>query len=81
MAWKIDFARAYDKLHWQFIKSVLWEVSLRGKFLQLMIQCFTSMYSKVVVNGELTQSFTPTSGVRQDTLSPYLFYAWRSYPI
>ncbi|KAK0575315.1 hypothetical protein LWI29_037124 [Acer saccharum] len=43
MAWKIDLAKAYDKLQWGFIKHVLEEVGISGKLNTLIMSCITSV--------------------------------------
>ncbi|KAK3226778.1 hypothetical protein Dsin_006640 [Dipteronia sinensis] len=74
IAWKIDLAKAYDKLQWGFIKLVLEEVGIVRKINDLIMSCITNVSYKVVVNGELTESFIPKFGIRQgDHLSPYIF--------
>ncbi|KAK3183231.1 hypothetical protein Dsin_030517 [Dipteronia sinensis] len=74
MAWKIDLAKAYNKLHWSFIKSVHVEIGIGEKFVELIMWCTTSVRYQVILNGELTEPFRPGYGIRQrDPLSPYIF--------
>ncbi|KAI5334405.1 hypothetical protein L3X38_024538 [Prunus dulcis] len=73
-AWKIDLSKAYDRLNWGFIESVLLEVGLPNIFIQLIMQCVSTVRYQICINGELTDPFSPSSGIRQgDPLSRYHF--------
>ncbi|CAL8174658.1 unnamed protein product [Prunus armeniaca] len=74
IAWKIDLSKACDLMQWPFIREVLWEAGIKGSILELLMQCITSVQYKAILNGELTDSFSPQCGIRQgDPLSPYIF--------
>lgn len=71
IAWKVDLSKAYDRLNWNFIRFVLNEIGLPSMLSQLIMSCVSTVRYQVCVNGELTDSFTPTSSIRQrDPLSP-----------
>ncbi|XP_056688102.1 uncharacterized protein [Spinacia oleracea] len=74
MAIKIDFKKAYDRLRWAFIRDTLMQINLSLLLVSTIMECVTSTSLKVLWNGESSESFLPSRGIRQgDQLSPYLF--------
>lgn len=74
MAIKIDFEKAYDRLWWSFIKESLMELRLPIRMIELIMQCVCSTNLQILWNGEPTDAFKPSRGIRQgDPLSPYLY--------
>ncbi|CAL8992705.1 unnamed protein product [Prunus brigantina] len=73
-AWKMNLSKAYDRLKWSFIEQTLAEIGIGDISLQLIMSCVKSVAYKIIMNRELTESFKPQRGVRQDDpLSLYLF--------
>ncbi|XP_062021276.1 uncharacterized protein LOC133737799 [Rosa rugosa] len=73
-AWKVDLSKAYDRLSWSFIESVLHEACFPPSLVKLIMSCISSTSFQICFNGELTDSFQAHRGIRQgDPLSPYIF--------
>ncbi|CAL8098739.1 unnamed protein product [Prunus armeniaca] len=64
-AWKINLSKAYDRLNWKFIEYVIEELQLSAHYIKLIISCVNSVRYQVCVNGELTEPFLPSNGIRQ----------------
>lgn len=74
MAIKIDFKKAYDRLRWTFIRDSLLEMRLPQGMVEIIKKCVTSPSLQILWNGEPTEKFFPSRGIRQgDPLSPYLY--------
>ena len=70
----IDFKRAFDSVNHDLLIYKLLKNGIDGKFLKILKNSYSSMFSTVRLNGYYTDWFAVNSGVRQgDVLSSTLF--------
>lgn len=71
---KIDIAKAFDSVNWQFLLNTLGALNMPEEFIHWIKLCVCTASFSVQVNGELAGFFQSKRGLRQGcALSPYLF--------
>nr|XP_043639112.1 uncharacterized protein LOC122610185 [Erigeron canadensis] len=71
---KIDFAKAYDSLSWEFLFSILTAMGFGLKWRSWIQACLSSAKSSVLVNGSPSEEFPIRRGLRQgDPMAPFLY--------
>lgn len=75
MGIKLDIAKAYDSLEWNFIHHTLNAMGFPPKIINSIMQCITSVSFSILINDSPTDTFIHQRGIRQgDPLSPYFIY-------
>ncbi|XP_042941234.1 uncharacterized protein LOC122275951 [Carya illinoinensis] len=71
---KVDMAKAYDSIDWDFLIHVMASFGFSGRFCSLIRSCISTPWFSVVMNGSAKGFFSSGRGLRQgDPLSPYMF--------
>ncbi|KAK4382839.1 hypothetical protein Sango_2834400 [Sesamum angolense] len=66
VALKLDIAKAYDKVDWIFLESVLLQLGFPPRWIELVRNCISNCWFPILINGSLSSFFKSTMGLRQD---------------
>lgn len=74
LIFKVDFAKAFDSVDWNYLLNMMKFMNFPEKWLMWMKTCITSASANVLVNGSPSGEFKFKRGIRQgDPLSPFLY--------
>lgn len=74
MVLKVDFAKAYDSVSWNYLEYMLSRLGFCEVWRKWMKVCYSSKSISILVKGSPTEEFVDQKGLKQgDPLAPFLF--------
>ncbi|XP_057792367.1 uncharacterized protein LOC131009155 [Salvia miltiorrhiza] len=76
-AFKLDMAKAYDRVEWGFLKDIMSHLGFASSFVDLILRCVLSVSFQVLVNGFPGSQFAPSRGLLRRAESQKLLHGAR----
>ena len=64
MALKLDISKAYGRVEWSFLECLLRKLGFHNRWVDLMMECITTVSYSILINGETSQTIYPSRGLR-----------------
>ena len=80
---KLDMSKAYDRVEWPFLEKMMRKLGFQERWINLIMQCVTTVCYRIKVNGEYTDSFFPKGVCVRVTHYhlTYLFYVHKVFQL